>query len=77
MYKTLRGFSGSKILRNLPLKFPIPIVWDMTGCKNTEFLLRKCSKISKKLHGGDRRHIKVCQKKISKNQQMSNFSPLC
>ena len=30
MYKTVSGFSGSVILRNRPLKFPIPIVLDVT-----------------------------------------------
>ena len=67
MYKTVRGFSGSVILRNRPLKFLIPIVLDMTGCRNAEFYKEKCLQISQKIHGGDRNHIKVGTKtKISK-----------
>ena len=43
-----------------------------------DFFVGKCLKISQKLHGGDRKHIKVCKKKQkSQNQQMSYFSPLC
>ena len=32
VYKTVRGFSGSVILRNWSLKFPVPKVFNLTGC---------------------------------------------
>ena len=37
VYKTLSGFSGSVILRNLPLKLPIPIVLDLMGYRKSYF----------------------------------------
>ena len=36
VYETSSSFSGSVILRNWPIKFPIPMALDMAGC-------RKCS----------------------------------
>ena len=37
--------------------------------------MEKCLKISQKLHGGDGRHIMVCNKTKIWNRQMSYFSP--
>ena len=48
--------------------------------KNAEFFCGKVfeiMKISQKLQGGDRRHIKVRKKTKMSNWQMSYFSPLC
>ena len=36
----------------------------------------KCLKISQNLHEGDRRHVKVCKKKISKSTDESFFTPM-
>ena len=77
MHKTLSSFSGGVILRNRPLKFPVPIVWDLTGCRNAEFSWGKCLKINQKIHGGDRRHIKVRKKiKILKSTDGLFFIPM-
>ena len=46
-------FSGSVILRNWPLMFPIPVVLDLTDCRIVEIVVGKCLKISQKLHGGN------------------------
>ena len=52
-------------MKNKPLKFPIPIVLDLTACRKCRmFCCGNCLKIGKKLHGRDRKHIK-----------MSYFSP--
>ena len=53
------------------VKFPIPIALDMTGCRKCIIFFfgggaGKCLKNSQKLHGGDRKHIKVCKKKSLK-----------
>ena len=71
------SFSESVILRNRPLKFPIPIVLDLTGCKNAAFFffVGKCLKIGQKLHRGDRKHKKYVKKKKSQNRQMNYFLP--
>ena len=54
--------------------FPIPGVLDLTGFGKRRIFVEKCLKISHKLHGRNRRHIKV-QGKKSRNRQMSYFSP--
>ena len=57
------GFSGSVISRNWPLKFPVRIVLDLTGCRKCPIFIGKIFKnISQKLLWRDRGHIKVCQK---------------
>ena len=61
------------------LKFPIPIVLNLKGCRKCKILLwenvwkspTKCLKISQKLHGDDRKHIKVCKEK--KKKQIKNL----
>ena len=52
------------------LKFPIPIVLDLTGCRKYRIFCGKCLKIRRKLHGGDRKHSNVCKKK--KHQNLKN-----
>ena len=59
-----RHFSGSVILRNLPLKFQIPIALDLTGCRKCRIFEGKFLKISQKLHGGDRKHVEVCKQNL-------------
>ena len=55
--KTVSNFAGSGILRNQPFKFPTPTF--------PTPITPKCLKISQKLHGGDRKYIKVCKKQKS------------
>ena len=75
VYKTgTSSFSGSVILRNWPLKFPIPIILDNDRLQKMQNIF--CGKISKKLHGGNRKHIKVLKKKISKSTDGSFFTPM-
>ena len=45
------------MLRNRHLKFPMPIVLDVTVCRKCRIFDKKCLQISQKLHGGNRRHI--------------------
>ena len=79
VYKTVGGFSGSVILRNLPLKFP------SFGYDRLQMMQNFCGKmfeISQKLHGGDRNHIKVCKKKTKQNKNLKIdrwviFHPIC
>ena len=74
VYKTVSSFSGSVILRNRPFKFPFPIVLNLTDCRKCIIFCGKMFENRSELHGGDRKHIKVCKTiKIS----ISNFSPLC
>ena len=74
LYKTIRCFAGCVILRNRPLKFAIPIVLDMTGCKKCTFFVEKCLKsVRNCIH----RKIMVCKKTKISNRQISYFSPLC
>ena len=75
VYKTTSSFSESVILRNQPVKFPIPLVLDLTGCKMHNFLWEKVSKSVKNYMEVIEKHIKVYKK--SQNWQMSYFSPLC
>ena len=60
--KPVYDFFESVILRNRLLKFSIPVVLDMKGCRKAESFWGKCLKISHKLHEGDKNHIKVCKK---------------
>ena len=79
LYKTVSGSSGSVILTYWPLKFPIPIFLDMTGCRKCCFFFffggGECLKLSQKLHGGDKKHIKMYKKQKTENHQMNYFSP--
>ena len=84
----MSGFARSVSLRNWPLKLPICIVLDVAGSRKCRIFVVKRLKISQKLHGGDRKHNKVCKKKKlkqankqkkqnqkCKNRQMSYFHP--
>ena len=76
MYKTKSCFSGNVILRNRPLEFPIPVVLDMTGCRKCRMFGGDMFESSQKLHGGDRKHTKVCKKtKIPKSTDELFFHP--
>ena len=63
MYETVSGFSGSVILRNQPLKFPILQFWIWQAAENAESFAEKYLKISQQLHGGDRKHIRYVRNK--------------
>ena len=41
VYKTVSSVSGGGILRNQFLKFPVPIVLDMAGCRKCRFFHEK------------------------------------
>ena len=75
MYKTGSGFSGSVILRSWPLKFPITCIGFVRKQKTEDFV-GICLKINQKLHGDNRKHIRVWKKKIQ-NQHMSYFFTPC
>ena len=75
MYKIVSDFSGSVILKISAFKISYTIVLDLTGCKKCRIFVEKCLKVSQKLHGGDRRHIKVRKKtQISKSTDASFFT---
>lgn len=79
VYKTMSTFPGSVWFSIWPLKFTIPIFFDMIGCRKCRFFfyLRNVWKSVRNYRGGDRNQIAVCYKQKSQNQQKSNFSPLC
>ena len=74
VYKTISGFSGSVILRNQPLKFPIPTVLDLIGCRKCRIFLWENVWKFLRNYGSNRKHCHLKQK--SQNWQLSYFSPL-
>ena len=65
VYKTISGFSESAILRNLILKFPVPVVLDMTGCRKCKFFMGNWLKMCQKSHRGDKKKTKQNKKRIT------------
>ena len=74
MYKTLSVLSGSVILGNRPLKFTIPIVWDLKATELQNLLWEYTWKAVRNYLEVIEDIIKALYKnKISQNRQMSHF----
>ena len=76
MYKTVNSSSGSVILRNRPLKFPIPIVLDMTGYRNCITFYGKMFENQSEI-GHDRKHkLRYGKKKTQKLTNKLFYTPM-
>ena len=75
VYKTITSFSVNVILRSQPSKFSIPIVLDLKSCQKCRNFCGKMFEISQKLHGGDRKHIRISEKKNLKVDRWVIFHP--
>ena len=78
VYKTVRDFRGSVILRNQPFKVSYSYSFGYDRWQEMQnFYWKNVRKLFRSYMGGERKHIKVCKRTKSQNWHISYFSPLC